>query len=55
MHVHYELANGNSLEARRLYSDRFPNGHIPGRKAVHQRLFENTHFNEMENQEGQIQ
>ncbi|EFN72812.1 hypothetical protein EAG_02637, partial [Camponotus floridanus] len=41
MHFMYGLADGNSLRARRLYIERFPNRNVPDRKSferIHQRL-----------------
>lgn len=43
MHFMYGLANGNSLKARLLYGERFPNRQIPNRKtfeSIHRRLHE---------------
>ncbi|GBN69317.1 hypothetical protein AVEN_175128-1 [Araneus ventricosus] len=38
MHFMYGLANGNALEAERLYRQRFPRRHVPNRK-----MFERLH------------
>ncbi|GBO31102.1 hypothetical protein AVEN_86053-1 [Araneus ventricosus] len=38
MHFMYGLANGNNLEAERLYRQRFPRRHVPDRK-----MFERLH------------
>ncbi|GBM49154.1 hypothetical protein AVEN_148079-1 [Araneus ventricosus] len=38
MHFMYGLANGNNLEAVRLYRQRFPRRHVPDRK-----MFERLH------------
>lgn len=43
MHLMYGLANCNSMEARRLYQDKFPNRVLPCNKtfqAIHERLVE---------------
>jgi len=43
MHYMYGRADGNALEATRLYSERFPNRRVPNRKtfqSIHQRLRE---------------
>lgn len=47
MHYMYGLADGNALEARRLYEDRFPNRNIPDARTfsnIHRRLCEKGRF-----------
>ncbi|KMQ83534.1 hypothetical protein RF55_19752 [Lasius niger] len=47
MHFVYGLANGNSLQAKRLYSEQFPNRRIPDRKTfvnIHQRFHDTGAF-----------
>lgn len=41
IHLAYGAANGNAVEARRLYAERHPGRHLPDRRlfsTVHQRL-----------------
>lgn len=47
MHYIYGLADGNALEARRLYTERFPGRIAPDRKtfeSIHRRLYETGTF-----------
>ena len=47
MHFLYGLTNGNDLEARQLYHERYPERRCPDRKtfeAVHSRLYEHGSF-----------
>lgn len=47
MHFVYGAANGNSLEAQRLYGERFPNRRLPNRKTferLHRQLCETGSF-----------
>lgn len=47
MHFLYGLANGNAMEARRLYQERYPNRALPDRRIfinIHRRLAESGNF-----------
>jgi hypothetical protein len=47
MHCMYGLADGNALEARRLYRERYPTRRSPDRKTfegIHRRLCEHGSF-----------
>lgn len=55
MHFCYGLANGNSLSAKRIYEDKYPNQVIPNHTIfvrLHQRLSENGGFNAQHQNKG---
>nr|CAH7734471.1 unnamed protein product [Callosobruchus chinensis] len=47
MHSVYDLANGNTLRARRIYQERYPNRVLPNSRTfsnIHRRLHETGKF-----------
>nr|CAH7725929.1 unnamed protein product [Callosobruchus chinensis] len=47
MHFVYGLANGNTLRARKIYQERYPNGVLPNSRTfsnIHRRLSETGEF-----------